>query len=174
MRWMTGVFLAAAALGGCDLLVREPAAPTAPPPVTAPTADTQLQQQAGSTYSDFAAALEGRYSPDTLGLGAGDRARLWRAMASSRSSVMTGGGAEALVFQGCADAGCNEGLGIVAIDTTTGGAFVGVVDAGGAEVLLPNDRVEALLRLSSPTRNWRDPAPAEPQASLPSAEATTP
>jgi hypothetical protein len=162
------------ALGGCDQIAREPAATAPSPPAAAPVADPQVRGEAGSTYSDFAAALDGRYSPDTLGLSAADRARLWRAMATSQSSVMTGGGAEALVFQGCAEAGCNDGLAVVAVDTTTGGAFVGVVDAGGAEVLLPNDRVEALLRLSSPTRNWRDPAPPEPQAALPSPEATSP
>ena len=39
----------------------------------------------------------------------------------------------------------------------TGDAFVAVRDASGAEVLAPNDRLEALLRLNSPQRRWDDP-----------------
>jgi len=172
---MSGAVLAGAVLlGGCDLLPSQSAPPAAPAPAAAATADPALPEQAGSSYSDFATALAGRYSPDTLGLSAADRARLWRAMAVSESTMMEGGGAGALVFQGCAESGCGDGLAVVAVDTTTGGAFVGVVDTGGRDVLIPNDRVEALLRLSSPTRNWHDPAQQTPQASLPAPEATTP
>jgi hypothetical protein len=65
-----------------------------------------------------------------------------------------GGGAEALVFRGCAEEGCDAGAAVVAIDVRTGVAFVGVRDVGGADELAPNDRVEALLRLNSPTRAW--------------------
>ena len=70
---------------------------------------------------------------------------------------MDGGGAEALVFTGCAEAGCDQGFSVIAIDTTTGLVFAAVRDGDGAEVLAPNDRLEALLRLNSPTRAWDDP-----------------
>jgi hypothetical protein len=79
--------------------------------------------------------------------------------------LLGGGGAEALVFRGCAETGCNDGAAVVAIDTATGAAFVAVHDAGGAEVLTPNDRLEALLRLNSPSRRWDDPAPTQTAAS---------
>jgi hypothetical protein len=71
--------------------------------------------------------------------------------------LVRGGGAEALVFRGCAAAGCEEGAAVVAIDAATGAVFAAVRDAAGAEVLTPNDRIEALLRLNSPTRRWDDP-----------------
>jgi len=74
--------------------------------------------------------------------------------------VLAGGGAQALVFGGCADTGCADGRSVVAIDLATGDAFVGVHDAGGRDVLEPNDRLEALLRLNSPTRSWDDPQAA--------------
>jgi len=72
-----------------------------------------------------------------------------------------GGGAQALVFRGCAEAGCADGRAVVAIDTASGAVFAAVRDAAGAEVLTSNDRVEALLRLNSPTRAWDDPAPSQ-------------
>jgi hypothetical protein len=47
----------------------------------------------------------------------------------------------------------------VAVDTSTGSVFAAVRDVGGADVLAANDRIEALLRLNSPSRRWDDPAP---------------
>jgi hypothetical protein len=83
-------------------------------------------------------------------------------MALGQPAVLVqGGGAEALVFRGCAQEGCEAGAAVVAIDIDTGGAFVGVRDVGGADELAPNDRVEALLRLNSSSRRWDD-APATP------------
>ncbi len=78
--------------------------------------------------------------------------------------LVDGGGAEALVFRGCAETSCDDGIALVAIDTTTGAAFAAVRDAGGEEILASNDRVEALLRLNSPTRRWDDPAPTQTAA----------
>ncbi len=173
MPWIpfrTGL-IAAATLGlaGCDRLNLGP--PTAEPaPVVAPAlessgADPALRGHAGEAYAAFIAAAGARYAPDALGLGGTDRERLQRAMAASRSEVLDGGGAEALVFRGCAEAGCAEGVAIVAVDLSTGLAFVGVKDSAGAEVFRPNDRIEALLRLNSPTRSWDNPeAPAEQAA----------
>jgi hypothetical protein len=81
--------------------------------------------------------------------------------AHAQGQVVTGGGAEALVFRGCAATGCADGAAIVAIDLSTGAAFAGVRDVGGSDVLTPNDRVEALLRLNSPNRDWDSPTPSE-------------
>lgn len=161
--------LAAAAVlvAGCDQLgLGPPAAVSAPPDEPAPAqAIADLRSHAGTAYSDFAAEVGARYSPEQLGLNAGDRARLWRAMAvPTGGQLEDGGGAEALVFRGCAESGCIDGAAVVAIDTATGMAFAAVRDAGGAEVLTPNDRVEALLRLNSPSRRWDDPAPTQTAA----------
>ena len=135
-------------------------APAAPPP--APPVLADLRPHAGQFYTDFAAAEGARYSPEQIGLNAADRARLWRALATATPGRLEqGGGAEALVFRGCAETSCEDGRAVVAIDTSTGAVFAAVRDAGGAEVLTPNDRVEALLRLNSPSRAWDDPAPMQ-------------
>jgi hypothetical protein len=164
--------VAAIALGvaGCDRLGLGPqsAEPTpvaaeAPPPVS----DLDLGAHAGETYPAFVSAAGARYAPDALGLTAADRARLWRAMATAGAGeVLSGGGAEALVFMGCAETGCTDGVAIVAVDTASGAAFAGVRDAGGVDILAPNDRLEALLRLNSPTRSW-DNAASAPAAVTP-------
>jgi hypothetical protein len=161
-----GLAAAMAAVAACDQVGLGPheavSAPANEPPVRA-IAD--LRPHAGELYSNFTAAEGARYGPDQLGLNALDRARLWRAMAApAAGQLIDGGGAEALVFRGCAETGCDEGMAVVAIDTATGAAFAAVRDAGGAEVLAPNDRVEALLRLNSPTRRWDDPAPTQTAA----------
>lgn len=163
----TGLAAAATlALGACDQLSQlglgpPPAASIPATPVPA-QAIADLRPHAGELYSDFAAADGARYSPEQLGLNATDRARLWRGLTiASAGRLEQGGGAEALVFRGCAETGCEEGRAVVAIDTATGAVFAAVRDAGGAEVLAPNDRVEALLRLNSPTRAWDDPAPTQ-------------
>lgn len=113
----------------------------------------------GKTYAAFAAeTATQRYALDALGLSANEQARFQHAMARAQPGIVAqGGGAEALVFSGCAPTGCLEGLAVVAIDTTSGDVFVGVSDMGGAEKLVPNDRLEALLRLTSPSQTWDDP-----------------
>ena len=164
----TGLAAAAVlALGACDQLsalgLGPPPAASAPPTApAAPQVIAELRPHAGDLYADFIAGEGARYSPAQLGLNAADRARLSRAMfAPSAGQLLDGGGAEALVFTGCAEAGCDQGFSVVAIDTTTGLVFAAVRDAGGAEVLSPNDRIEALLRLNSPTRAWDNPAPVQ-------------
>jgi hypothetical protein len=147
---------------GCDefgLGPEKAASAPAPAPVTV---DPSLRSHAGESYSAFVGTVGVHYAPDALGLAAGDRARVWRAMATaSGGQILSGGGAEALVFQGCADTGCGDGRAVVAIDLATGDTFVGVRDVGGADVLSPSDRLEALLRLNSPTRAWDNPEPAQ-------------
>jgi len=164
------VVAAVLVVASCDRLsLGPPSAEPAPatPLIEAPAVDPELGSHAGETYPAFVAASGTRYTPDQLGLTAGDRARLWRAMASAGGGeLLTGGGLEALVFRGCAESGCSEGAAVVAVDTATGAAFAGVRDAGGADILTPNDRLEALLRLNSPTRNWDDLAPG-PAAAAP-------
>jgi hypothetical protein len=149
------------AVGGCGQLAPERTAPGPAPATAAETPD--LRPHAGETYADFVAAAGADYTPDALGIPAADRARLWRGMAESApGALLTGGGAEALVFRGCSEQGCEEGVSVVAIDVSTGSVFAGVRDVGGADDLAPNARVEALLRLNSPTRAWDNPQAAQP------------
>lgn len=154
------MILAAATLlfaAGCE---RFNAERVAPEPTTAVAAAPALDLNPfiGIVFSEFVARRRD-YEPEALRLSAGDRSRLWRAMAVPTAGAMVdGGGARALVFRGCAETGCRDGLAVVAVDAGSGEAFVAVKDAGGAVVLSPNDRVEALLRLNSPTRDWADPA----------------
>ncbi|QGZ95248.1 hypothetical protein [Terricaulis silvestris] len=155
------VVAALTAAGGCGQLAPERTAPGPAPALAAVAPD--VSPHAGQTYSEFVAAAGASYSPDALGIPAADRVRLWRGMAEATpSALLTGGGAEALVFRGCSEQGCEEGVSIVAIDVATGVAFAGVRDVGGADVLAPNERVEALLRLNSPTRAWDNPEAAQP------------
>jgi hypothetical protein len=154
---------AAVLAAGCDQLglgpPRATSAPAEPPP--APVAIADLRPSVGEIFPAFASGVGARYSPEQLELAAADRARFWRAMANpAASDLVQGGGAEALVFRGCAETGCLEGYAVVAIDTATGAAFIGVRDAGGSEALVANERMEALLRLNSPGRAWDDPPAA--------------
>lgn len=161
------VIVAALGLAGCDQLSQlglgpRPAvsAPVSEPPLVAPV--VELRPHAGALYAEFAAAEGARYSPEQLGFNSQDRARLAAAMATpSAGRLEQGGGAEALVFRGCAATGCGDGTAVVAIDTTSGAVFAALRDGAGTEVLSPNDRVEALLRLNSPSRAWDDPAPTQ-------------
>lgn len=159
---------ALALASGCDRLVRAPeqAAPTPAPAEASPFDSAAVRAEAGKTYSTFVAEPAGvTYAPEALGIAATDRARLWRGMAApTEGQIFTGGGVEALVFRGCAETGCLDGASIVAVDTGNGEVFAAVRDVGGADVLAPNDRVEALLRLNSPTQSWEDAAPHQQTA----------
>jgi hypothetical protein len=126
MTWIpfrAGMMAAAAlGLGACDRLglgpqTAEPAPATQAPAVAVPVVDPALRSHAGEDYAAFVAASGARYAPDELGLSAGDRVRVWRAMAAAEAGeVLSGGGAEALVFRGCAETGCGDGVAIVAVD----------------------------------------------------------
>jgi hypothetical protein len=155
-----GVFTAAMAVIGCDQVGLAPkAARSAPVQAAAPAPMPDFRTAVGQDYRAFAARPEmAAYTAPGFGLSDSDRARFESAMAVSAgpSWIATGGGAEALVFAGCADTGCDVGRAVLAIDVATGAAFVGAVDAQGTETLVPNPRVEALLRLSSPSRAWED------------------
>jgi hypothetical protein len=159
-----GLALGLLMVAACDRLgVGPEKAASQPPTPLAGEARPDLRPYAGATYPDFVADEGARYAPDALGLAAMDRTRLWRAMAApAPGEVLSGGGAEALVFRGCSEQGCDDGVSIVAIDISTGAAFAGVRDVGGADVLAPNERLEALLRLNSPTRAWDNPEAAQP------------
>lgn len=157
--------VAAWTLGGCDRVGLGPQRADSAPPESPATAPAQnLRPFAGTTYQDFAARPEfARYAASGLGLSDRDQARLMAAMAAPAPAwVAHGGGAEALLFTGCGTDGCAAAQGVVAIDLATGAAFAGVRDSEGETDLIPNARLEALLRLSSPDRAWISPAPAPP------------
>ncbi len=126
--------------------------------------DPALLAYAGKSYSDFVVGAGARYSPEALGLSAGDRARLWRGMAASQvGALVSGGGAEALVFRGCATEGCAAGASVVAVDAATGGVFAGVRDVGGADILARDERMLALLEATSTNGEWDGVSEASPQ-----------
>jgi hypothetical protein len=157
----TVLVAAALSAGGCGQVGLGPhRAASEPTPLAAPTSPLpDFRAYAGQTYAAFVAqpGME-RYSLEALGLSHDEQARFTYAMANQAAGVLTsGGGSEALVFSGCAPSGCLEGLSVLAIDVGTGDAFVGVSDMTGAAELAPNDRLEALLRLTSPSRTWDDP-----------------
>ena len=147
---------------GCERLALGPPQAASAPSAARGTQDVpDLRPFAGATFEEFLAqpGMEG-YAPAALGLSEADAMRLEAAMARpAPAPLASGGGAEAIVFSGCAAAGCDQGRGVVAIDLETGAAFVGVRDASGETEFRPNPRVEALLRLTSPSRRWDDPAP---------------
>jgi hypothetical protein len=132
-----------------------------PEEADAATQTVDLRSHNGQSFADFVAAPGmDRFSLDKLDLSADERARLRRVMVHKQPSrLVTGGGAEALLFTGCADAGCDTGEAVLAVGDH-GEAFVGVRDGAGTELLAPNDRIEALLRLNSPSRRWDDVAAA--------------
>lgn len=162
--------LAVLVVVGCDRVGLEPAPAASAPSAPAPTyLDPDLRPFAGLDYTAFA-EIDGmqRFSADSLRLNGPEQARFEAGMAVQQPAVVaTGGGAEALVFSGCAVSGCAHGRSVLAIDTRTGATFVGVAGQGGSEALIPNDRLEALLRVTSPTMRWEDPIRAPQMAALP-------
>ena len=157
----TGVVVITALVGACGQVgVGPPAAVSAPMEPISSISVPDLFVFEGQTYAAFVAAPGmARYSLAELGVaGTSEAQRFNHAMANQRPALITaGGGVRALVFSGCAPSGCLEGLSVVAIDLSTGEAFVGVSDMSGTAKLAPNDRLEALLRLNSPSRSWDDP-----------------
>ncbi|MEZ5994513.1 MAG: hypothetical protein R3C25_02035 [Hyphomonadaceae bacterium] len=158
------VLTASALAAGCDQLGLGPhEAVSAPEQAVQPPPD--VRPGVGQTYADFVSHPEfERYSLHALGAGAAAQARFAHAMAARPEVglLAEGGGAQALVFSGCAPSGCLEGLSVVAIDTQTGEVFAGVSDLNGQEKLVANDRLEALLRLTSPSQSWDDPVRPAP------------
>jgi hypothetical protein len=156
------ILAAAAALtaAGCERLGLGPdAADSAPVKAAQAPTGLDLTPHDGELYVDFMAqpGME-RYSLQALGVPDDDRARFEAAMpGETPAQLASGGGAEALVFSGCAQTGCSGGMAVLAIDAASGAVFVGVRDALGADELVPNDRVEALLRLTSPRGRWDEP-----------------
>ncbi len=175
MRWtMTRVGLAALAglvVSACDRLSLEPheAASAPSEPVAVTYLDPDIRPFAGRRYAEFVVS-EGmrRYATASLRLSESEQARFEAGMSVEEpATVAIGGGAEALVFSGCAISGCPHGRSVLAIDARNGAVFVGVAGQGGSEALIPNDRLEALLRVTSPTMRWEDPVRAPQAAALP-------
>jgi hypothetical protein len=163
MQWVRGsVAVLAVTATGCDQIAGREVAPGPAAAVAAPVANrvVDLESYGGRSYPDFVTAHQERFSPAALGITAADEGRLQHATAVSSGALLQGGGLQALVFRGCAANGCGEGVAVVAIDAA-GGAFVGVRDDAGKDVLATNDRLEALLRLNTPTRDWADAGPLQ-------------
>ena len=176
MQWVRGgVAVLAVMAAGCDQMAGRRAGPGPAAAVAAPVANpvVDLASYRGRSYADFVTAYQDRFSPAALGITAADEGRLQHAAAASSGALLQGGGAEALVFRGCAAHGCGEGVAVVAVDAA-GGAFVGVRDDAGKDVLAPNDRLEALLRLSTPTRDWADAGAVQPSPETPPVNAVRP
>ena len=150
-----------AILGALVLILGACTPPASPPPPTpaAPSVDLGLRAHAGSYYADFIKAPGmARFTPEALNLSVADRARLDRDMGvQAPAPIASGGGSEALVFEGCIAHDCPNGVGVVAIDVVSGSVFVGVHDAEGTTVLLPDDKIQALLEATSPSHRWDDP-----------------
>ncbi|HVY83645.1 MAG TPA: hypothetical protein VG943_00810 [Caulobacterales bacterium] len=146
--------LASAFLAACS-----PATAPAPPAAEAAPVDPGVKQHAGAYYSDFIRLphME-RFAPENLALDPAALARFQSAMqVESPAPLATGGGSQALVFEGCRAHACPDAVAVLAIDTATGEVFAGVRDEKGETVLRPNERLEALLDATSPTQTWTNP-----------------
>jgi hypothetical protein len=177
MQWVRGsVAVLAVMTAGCGQMAGRAAGPgpgsAEAAPVAQPVAD--LVSYNGRSYADFVAAHQDRFSSEALGLGAADGERFEHAMATSSGALLQGGGAEALVLRGCAASGCGDGVAVMAVDAGTGAAFVGVRDSAGKDVLATNERLEALLRLSTQTRDWADAGPSQRAPETPPVNAARP
>lgn len=161
LRMIPSLVLAAAALGACERLVMAPPKADSAP-LSAPQGP-DVRPFVGQTYPAFA-SQEGmaRFELAALGLTEADTSRFEAAHAQASPGVwIAGGGVQALVFYGCGAEGCDAAASVLAVDGVTGESFVGIRDAAGAEVLVPNLRLEALLRLGSASGQWDDPTPRE-------------
>jgi hypothetical protein len=177
MHWVRGsVAVLAVMAAGCDQVTGRDVGPGPGSAEAAPVAQpvSDLASYNGRSYADFVAAHQDRFSSEALGLAAADGGRLEQAMGASSGALMQGGGAEALIFRGCAASGCGDGVAVMAVDAATGGAFVGVRDGAGKDVLAANERLEALLRLSTPTRDWADAGPPQHAPETPPVNAARP
>jgi hypothetical protein len=144
---------------------------TAAPPVAEAAPDPALRQYEGSSYAELIAAST-RYAPANLGLTPAAQARFERGMSQTAPAwIVEGGGTEALVIVGCDAAACVDAAAVLAIDLATGAPFAAVRDARGREVLVAQDRLEALVEATSPADRWDDP---EAWDASPGAAAPTP
>ncbi|MFT3726669.1 MAG: hypothetical protein QM759_02460 [Terricaulis sp.] len=156
-------FAVAAAVSCSQPPATAPQAPASDPATLMETVD--IASHSGQSFEAFtkSAGME-RFGLEKLDLSPDERARVIQNMAISQPSrLISGGGAEALVFLGCARGGCADGLAVLAFGNH-GETFVGVHDAAGTEQFIPDDRMEALLRLNSAARRWDDPETARPEA----------
>lgn len=162
---MAALALAAAGCGDREKAKDNPVQPAAAPVqqqhATGPLAD-QLRSQAGRYYFDFVreAGMD-KYAAQNLGLTPEDAARFSRNMDIQGGGVLaSANGVEALVFTGCSETNCGGGAGplsVIAIDLSTGDAFVGVKDEDGETVLKSVPRLQMLLTETSPTNSWTNP-----------------
>ena len=122
-------------------------------------ADAGVRQHAGQYYDDFIKqpGMQ-RFAPEALGLAPAALKRFQDAMqVEIPAPLASGGGTDALVFEGCRAHACPDAVAVLAIDASTGDVFVGVRDEQGETVLKASDRLEALLDATSPSQRWSDP-----------------
>jgi hypothetical protein len=147
--------LLALAASGCG---REAAAPKfAPLDAEVAAQSIDLSGHRGQSFEAFSKSpgME-RFALSRLDLSADERTRVERDLAAAQPSrLVVGGGAQALVFVGCARAGCEAGETVLAFGSQ-GETFVGVREQGAPQAFIPNDRMEALLGLASPSTHWWD------------------
>ncbi|MES1157114.1 MAG: hypothetical protein ABUL73_04960 [Alphaproteobacteria bacterium] len=156
MRIVLAALLVMAPLAACNQAVA-PAPAAASAKAAAP--DAGVRRYAGSYYDDFIKqpGMQ-RFAPEQLGLNPAQLKRFQDAMqVETPAPLASGGGAEALVFEGCRQHDCPTAVAVLAIDAATGEVFVGVRDEQGEAVLKANDRLEALLDATSPSQHWDDP-----------------
>ena len=166
---MRASFLALAILVAATACDRGPNSNTVAPEADTPVAEAvDLASHAGQNFDAFVGSPGmDRFSLEKLDLAPNERTRLAHAMTVLHPSrLISGGGAQALVFTGCGQTGCDASVAVMAIGSR-GETFVGVRDAEGASEFIPDDRMEALLRLNSPARNWDDPGLTQPPSDAP-------
>ncbi len=162
MHWLWNLRAAGVALilavAGCDQGVVAPPSITGPGPAEA-HADPGLRAHEGQSYAEFSAVPElARYAPAGLGIGEAGQRRFERAMSQSAPGwIVEGGGLSALVIVGCDASACADAAAILAIDLASGEAYGAVRDASGRDVLLGNDRLQALVEATTPADRWADP-----------------
>ena len=157
-------------LAGCG---PRPAPQAEAPPMT-PAAPPDLRPHVGQSYTDLVISPDTqRYAVPNLGLTAIEQARFAQAMSLSAPAwIAEGGGEEAFIVVGCRAGACPEAAGILAIDTVTGETYAAVRDRAGRDILLANDRLEALIAATSPADRWDDPSAWDNAAPAP--DASTP
>jgi hypothetical protein len=145
-------------MAACDAATTANVAP-APAPATAAAPPPDLQPFVGQSYTDLITAEPtARYSAANLDMSDAARVRFARAMSLSAPAWMVeGAGTKAFIVVGCEAGACTQSAGILVIDTETGDVYAAVRDQEGRNVLINNDRLQALVEATSPADLWDDP-----------------
>jgi hypothetical protein len=99
-----------------------------------------------------------RYSAANLDMSDAARARFAKAMSLSAPAwIVEAAGTKAFIVVGCEAGACAQAAGILAIDTETGDLYAAVRDETGRNVLINNDRLQAIVEATTPADRWDDP-----------------